>query len=209
MKIVDFWKKYVKTIKNETQKNFVFIIERFDIAKLYEKFRDLILNTIIKNINNKKIKSNKRKKQKILSKRDFDIDDFDHSLYNSSSSKKTRVLNSIEFEILHENTRSFSFVWKSFSTTNFNSMKFQIFINIDAFIIIFFDNKIINFDLIVKNDNSQFAKKNLFYVKFLSILQKYKLWFSKRDDFENNSKFKLSLINVDDKSINVFNDKFL
>ena len=209
MKIVDFWKKYVKTIKNETQKNFVFIIERFDIAKLYEKFRDLILNTIIKNINNKKIKSKKRKKQKILSKRDFDIDDFDHSLYNSSSSKKTRVLNSIEFEILHENTRSFSFVWKSFSTTNFNSMKFQIFINIDAFIIIFFDNKIINFDLIVKNDNSQFAKKNLFYVKFLSILQKYKLWFSKRDDFENNSKFKLSLINVDDKSINVFNDKFL
>ena len=88
-------------------------------------------------------------------------------------------------------------------------MKFQIFINIDAFIIIFFDNEIINFDLIIKNDNLQFAKKFLFYVKFLSILQKYKLWFSKRDDFENNSKFELLLINVDDKSINVFNDKFL
>ena len=157
----------------------------------------------------KKLNRKNEKKQKISNKRDFDIDDFDHLSYNSSSSKKTRVLNSIELEILHENTRSFSFVWKSFSTTNFNSMKFQIFINIDAFIIIFFDNKIINFDLIVKNDNSQFAKKNLFYVKFLSILQKYKLWFSKRDNLENNSKFKLSLINVDDKSINVFNDKFL
>ena len=83
------------------------------------------------------------------------------------------------------------------------------FINIDAKIIIFFDNEIINFDLIIKDDNSQFAKKKLFYVRFLSILQKYKLWFSKRDDLENNSKFKLSLNNVDDKSINVFNDKFL
>ena len=77
MKIVDFRKKHVKTTKNETQKIFFFIIERFDIAKLYEKFRDLILNTIIKNINNKKIKSNKRKKQKTSNKRDFDIDDFD------------------------------------------------------------------------------------------------------------------------------------
>ena len=65
---------------------------------------------MIKNINDKKIKSKKRKKQKISNKRDFDIDNFDYLLYNSSSSKKTRVLNSIEFEILHENTRSFSFV---------------------------------------------------------------------------------------------------
>ena len=88
-------------------------------------------------------------------------------------------------------------------------MKFQIFINIDAFIIIFFDDEIIDFDLIIKDDNSQFAKKSLFYVKFLSILQKYKLWFSKRDNLENDSKFKLLLINVNDKSINVFNDKFL